>query len=265
VHPGGIDEPRLISFARALSAEGLTVTTPELASFAALRLDPRVVDDLGRCVEWLAARSARRSIGAIGISVGGGVLLRVAARTRSVHAIWTIGAHHDLAGLDDFWFAPAEEHYGAQVLAHAFADEYFEPADAPRAARAIRAGFTGEAGPTLEPSLAASVRALRQPVLAPDVVERLRAILDRHGAQLRALSPRGHLGDVDARVFVLHGADDPIVPAEEARAIARELRPGERAQVLRSPVLRHAETPASSSVADQWRLVRFAAAALDAF
>jgi predicted esterase len=56
-------------------------------------------------------------------------------------------------------------------------------------------------------------------------------------------------------VFLLHGIDDPVIPATESEHLAAEL--GDRATLLVSRALRHAESAKEASLADKLALLRF--------
>ena len=58
---------------------------------------------------------------------------------------------------------------------------------------------------------------------------------------LAAVSPRGQLGRVRVPVFMLHGANDPLVPAFESVRIARELPEGTLRAFLVTPALSHVD------------------------
>src|SRR5690606_21110023 len=92
VHPDGIDEPRLVRFARSLAAAGLLVYTPELPALARARLDPGTASVLADACSAIARREHRRSLGVVGISFGGGLALRAASQTEVIGAVLAIGA-----------------------------------------------------------------------------------------------------------------------------------------------------------------------------
>lgn len=266
VHPDGIDEPRLVRFAQALASEGFVVVTPELEALASVRLDPNASTALASACDAIARLEGRSALGVIGISVGGGLALVAAPRTERIGAILAIGPHHQIAELAQTWLDDDEsERYGAQVLAYAYADDYFEGIPDADAVRAALGALLREERPELA-SLSPEARARLDPLrhgheLAP-AAPRLRQIVEAHAADLAALSPAGHLVDVKVPVFLLHGQGDPLVPSTESRAIQRE-RP-EGTQLLRTPLLGHADHR-EVSLLDQLEVVRFMAGALAAF
>lgn len=74
VHHLGIDEPRLIAFARALSSCGLRVITPELPDIRDYRIDPTSIRTIGETTRW-AAQQAGNPVGVMGLSFSGGLAL----------------------------------------------------------------------------------------------------------------------------------------------------------------------------------------------
>ncbi|MEQ8725460.1 MAG: hypothetical protein RID81_29505 [Sandaracinaceae bacterium] len=267
-HPEGIDEPRLVRFAELLAEAGFDVTTPEIPALRALRFDDGAVDQIAR-----AARALGPHVGVVGISFGGGLALIAASEEPSIHTVWTVGAHHDATRLAAWWrgepiagpggdrFDAEAERYGAQVLAHAYAEDYFDPAEA-AAARAALADVLHRRAPDLE-GLSAPTRARVDALRQGTGLDRaaLAALTERHRDELSAISPAGHLSQLRARVFVLHGEGDPLVAPTESAWIARELPPPARGAVLRTPLLGHADL-ADVGLAAQWDVVRFAARAL---
>jgi pimeloyl-ACP methyl ester carboxylesterase len=60
-----------------------------------------------------------------------------------------------------------------------------------------------------------------------------------------------------APVFLIHGADDNVVPAIESQLLAARLRSARQVTLLVSPLITHAEVDQESSAGDVWELVRF--------
>jgi hypothetical protein len=216
IHPDGIDEARLVAFARALAATGAPVLTPELADLVARRMTASTIDDIDRVVR-AHAESTEHPVGVWGICVAGGLALLAAAQpgaeSRFDHVV-AVGAHADRARVVRF-------HSGEAVR-----------------------GPDGEA-PTAPPH-----RYGKQ------------VILSAHVPDLAAVSPRGRLAGLQIPVFLVHGSDDPIIPAFETRDLAREVPAQALRGALVTPVLRHAEAAGTPDAADAWALVRFVAAVL---
>ena len=60
-----------------------------------------------------------------------------------------------------------------------------------------------------------------------------------------------------APVFLLHGADDPVVPASEMLLLARELRQTTPVHAFASRLITHAEANRGVALAEMWRLAGF--------
>ena len=204
--PDGIDDPRLVRFARALAGAGLEVLTPELQALIEPRVDPRCLGTLGAAVKMLAAQTGC-PVGLVGLSLAGGLALLAAADPRLAEPIGylvCIGAHHDLG----------------RVCRHLLAN--------------------------------------------PEGARRVKGFADVTPEALAAVSPRGQLDRVGAPVFLLHGANDPVIPATESRRIARELRPGTLRASLVTPALSHVDFGGSGVTAEEARaLVNFLAGVLE--
>jgi acetyl esterase/lipase len=109
-------------------------------------------------------------------------------------------------------------------------------------------------------ALAEPAHALAAMALAADVKglgSRLLPYVDALGGAT-ALSPDKSPVPT-APVFILHGADDTLVPSSEAAALDADLRARGTPTVttLVTPILSHADVEAPTSAGDAWRLVRF--------
>lgn len=54
LHPAGIEEPRLVGFARELAKSGLTVMTPGIAELSRFEIIPLLTDHIERVALWLS-------------------------------------------------------------------------------------------------------------------------------------------------------------------------------------------------------------------
>ena len=102
LHTAGIDEPRLIAFARELARSRLTVVTPEIPGLAQFSITRTLTDDIERVARWLAVDSglaASGRIGLVGISFSGGLAIVAAGRPSlrdRVLYVLSVGGHGDL-------------------------------------------------------------------------------------------------------------------------------------------------------------------------
>ena len=279
VHPLGIEEPRLVSFARALSASGITVFTPPVQELADFRISPASIPTIGLAAQALHQQIGRGPVGIIGFSFAGGLALLAAADPRyagDIGFVASIGAHDDLTRVARFFFAdqiqtvdgktvlmPAHE-YGGGVLAYTKAEKFF-PGEPENARAAIRDWLTGAPDQELkaaESKLSSRARArfemLRSRQFGESVTDFLRIIEESHD-EMSAVSPRGRLANLHARVYLLHGTEDNVIPVSEADWLASDI-PSKllKAKVL-SPAIVHVEPGAKIPLRQELELVDYIA------
>jgi fermentation-respiration switch protein FrsA (DUF1100 family) len=94
----------------------------------------------------------------------------------------------------------------------------------------------------------------------------LGAVLAPHLAALAsdnpALSPERAHGTPTAPVFLLHGADDTVIPAAESVLLSRSLEGRTAVRLLLSRLITHAEANDTASAMETWKLVSFWASVL---
>ena len=276
VHRLGIDEPRLERFSRALAASGVVVLTPEVKELRDYRVAPASIDTVGVAVRALAERTGRRHVGLMGMSFGGGIALLTAADPRFADAIGfvvAVGAHADLARVSRFFATdlveepsgastPLRAHeYGATVLVYSHADQFFPPAEAAKAADALRLWLWEQKAEAraIAAELSPEVRAKVERLFAADVASMRGELLDAIGrleGAMAEVSPRGRLDALRANVYLLHGAGDVVIPASETLWLAREVPPARLRAVLVSPAIQHVELK-EPTARDKWELVHF--------
>jgi pimeloyl-ACP methyl ester carboxylesterase len=279
VHRLGMDEPRLVGFSRALAADGLIVMTPQLPALADYRVDDSDIATIGDSARALAQATGARQVGVLGLSFAGGLALLAAAdpgwRDAIAYTI-AVGAHDDLARVMRFFVtgdAPrpdgtierlAPHEYGALVVAYSHVDDFFGAADSERARQAIRLylGERSSEAKALAATLAPESRRKMQDIfdqrrewLAPALL----AEIERHGDELRRVSPHGQLGGLRAPVLLLHGAGDNVIPAIETLWLEREVPPQQLRAALVSRAISHVELGGKPDVRDRLALVNWVA------
>src|SRR5262245_10826604 len=248
IHREGMNERRMVPFARELAQAGLVVMTPEMTDLADYRITPQGVLVIRDAAVYLAGRrdlidAADRSVGILGFSFAGGLSLVAGADPAlagHLAYVVSVGGHHDLERVLRFLIRnkvetpaglvsmPAHD-YGLVVLLYGAVDRFApEPdrvalRDALRAslhqdraaATAAAARLTTDRGKQLWQL--ADTRKLQ--TLAPE----LEALVDEQRAQLAALSPRGRLAAIHAPVYLVHGVSDAVIPASETEWAGAEL------------------------------------------
>src|SRR5262249_18169120 len=103
VHAAGIDEPRIVGFARDIAGTGHPVLTVELPDLKQYQITARSTDMIEDAASWMLRtptfRAADGRIGMLGISFGGGLSVVAAGRTSirdRVAFVMAFGGHGDL-------------------------------------------------------------------------------------------------------------------------------------------------------------------------
>jgi len=295
VHAAGIDEPRLVGFARDLASIGHPVLTVELPDLTRYAITTRTTDMIEDAAGWMLRQGAYRGgdgrIGMLGISFGGGLSVVAAGRPAirdGIAFVMAFGGHADLprtlrylcTGLQPDGLSRPPHDYGLAIVLLGAAPQVVPPAQVGPLQQAIRSFLEAsrlamvdqqkaadefEHAKTLAATLAEPARTYMGYVNARDVA-RLGPVLLPHVTELGgdpALSPaRSPLPA--ATVFLLHGTEDNVVPAIESTLLARHIQEhGGRVRVLLTPLITHAEVDRGSTAAAIWRLIDFWAAVLE--
>jgi dienelactone hydrolase len=295
VHAAGIDEPRLVGFARDIAAMGHPVLTVELPDLARYAITTRTTDMIEDAAGWMMRQARYRGrdgrIGMLGISFGGGLSIVAAARPairNGVAFVMAFGGHADLprtlrylcTGLQADGVTRPPHDYGLAIVLLGAAARVVPPAQVEPLREAIRSFLEASRlamvdqqkaavefahAVTLAATLAEPARTYMGYVNARDVA-RLGPVLLPHVAELggdAALSPaRSPLPS--APIYLLHGTEDNVVPAIESTLLASHIHEhGGQVRVLLTPLITHAEVDRGSTVAALWRLIHFWAAVLE--
>jgi len=282
VHHLGIDEPRLVAFARALSASGIQVLTPELASLADYHLDARCIDTIGYAARDLS-QSLHQKVGVLGISFGGGLSLLAASNPqfeRYIRFVVSVGAHDDLERVSQFFISDqiarpdgtmltmAAHDYGALILIYSHTEDFFPPADVKAAHEALRLLLwekvddsrkqTGQLSPSSRAKMELLYNRQVDP-LAPEIEQ----VIAQHRGEMAAVSPHDQLKSLHVPVLLLHGAADNVIPPTELLWLEHDVPPANLVMALTSPVLSHVSLEGKPTLADNLRLVHFMAKMLE--
>jgi dienelactone hydrolase len=294
IHSMGVEEPRLTALARDLAGAGMRVMALALPDLQRYRITLDATDVLEDAVAWMASQESLApdgKIGVLGVSFAGGLAIAAAGRPAirdRVAFVVSFGGHGDLRRVMHYLTtgeAPVvagltthpPHDYGVAVILYDLADRGVVPDDQVAGLRHgvetfllasqltlvsmdeanatfAKARAMAEAMP--EPSRTymgyvndRSVTKLG-PVLAPFLVEL--------GADNPAVSPERGTTVPSARIYLLHGHDDTVIPAAESAILGERLRQaGANVRVLLSGLITHAELNDSASWRDAWQLVSF--------
>lgn len=278
VHYLGIDEPRLVAFARAMASSGLRVLTPELSSLADYHVEPESIDLIGYLARALST-SLGKKVGVLGISFGGGLSLMTAADPAFapyLGFVVSVGAHDDLERVSHFLITNRIERpdgsiltmtaheYGALILIYSHVEDFFSPADVPTAHDALRLLLWEKVDDSRKRAEQLSPDSRRKMELLyghheEELASEIAAAIVRHRAEMSPVSPHGHLGSLHVPVLLLHGAADNVIPPSELLWLQQDVPHNALKSALISPAISHVDMGGKPSVADTFRLVHFMA------
>jgi len=289
IQAGGVDEPRLATFAARLAGTGALVVTVPLPDLRVFRVTPRSTDMIEDAVRWMSSRpelAPEGRIGLVGISFAGGLAIVAAGRPGledRLTMVVAIGSHGDLprvmsylcGGLTADARRPPPHDYGVAIIALAAADRLVPPDQVDDFSDTVLTFLRASSLASIEPassdrlfetartraaSLPDPARQLAGWVNARDVGAlgpRLLPFIEALGGD-PALSPsRSPIPRVP--VFLLHGPDDTVIPSTELDLLRADLeaRGNTDVRALLTPILRHADLRDRISLGDAWALVRF--------
>ncbi len=284
IHHLGMEEPRLISFARAVAGTGLAVLTPQIDALADYHVDAASISDIGESVVWLGNRLRKRQVTLAGISFAGGLSLLAATDDQyapRIRALVLMGAYDDLARVSRFLATgvqempdgtkqPHEAHdYGASVFVYAHLGQFFPQADLGAAHEALREWLWEQpdqakiAMEKLSPPARATMDALLNRRIE-EVRPRILSAIQTDTPELEAISPSGKLASLRVPVFVLHGSADNIIPPAESLWMERDIPREDLREVLITEAFSHVDPAKGASLWEKLRLVHFVAGVLRA-
>jgi pimeloyl-ACP methyl ester carboxylesterase len=280
VHHLGMQDPRMVNLARAMASAGFVVATPELHDLTEYHVTPQTVDTIGQSAIWFQQQT-HHAVGIVALSFAGGLALMAAARPEyadKMGYVLAVGAHDDMARVARFFATnlmeepdgtrvPFQAHeYGVLILAYSHLEDFFTSEDVPVARQSLRQRLWETPDPmntaaSLSPAGAGQMKLL---VYHREQLEKaFLAVIERHRAEMSAVSPAGRLKSLTMPVYLLHGAGDNIIPPAESRWLAREVPPSELRGLLISRALSHVDVENKVSFRDQWDLIRFMGRVLD--
>lgn len=284
VHHLGIDEPRLVGFARAMASCGLRVLTPELPGIKDYHVDLGSARVIGASARWFAKQTGA-PVGALGLSFSGGLALVAAgdpAYAKDFKFVVAVGSQDEMMHVANFYLTGQEvrpdgtterlapHEYGPLVLEYEHLEDFVSTEDEEAIRPVLRDHLYED---SRGEKLAEAKLNLRQKLEATQLMNsssmvtmaKLAASEVKHAREMEELSPHDLLPTMSTPVYLLHGQADNIIPAAETLWMAKELPRTTLQEVLVSPVLSHLDLDeAKPRVEDQWRLVHFFALVMHA-
>jgi dienelactone hydrolase len=287
INPAGVDEPRLIAFARTLAASGVAVVTVAPNDLVMFRVTADDTDRIEDALQWLVTQpllTTRGRPGVIGVSFAGGLAIVAAGRPAVRHRlafVVSLGGHGDLprvlrflctGELADGTRAHPQD-YGTAVVLLNVIDRLVPPAQVEPLRAAILAFIDASTLGLFDPSAARRafdrVRVLEAALPEPAAtwMRRVRARdVKGSGPQLLphalamgadpALSPE-RSSTPAAPVFLLHGIGDTLIPTLETDRLASWLQSRTAVRALVTPLVAHTDIAPEVRFPDAWRAVAF--------
>lgn len=278
----GKDDARLVAFAQTLARAQFLVFVPDLANLRQLSVSSRDAQALSRAVRFLAQQSGvgrHASVGIVALSYAAGPALLAATAEetrRSVRFVYAIGPYFDIrstiaflttghfrAKTEDPWFRAAPSPYAVWVFVRSCAVLLRDPAD--------RRTLTAMADNKIDdPQADISDMARR---LGPEgrrifdllenddpdkVGEFIAGLPEAVRDELRRLDVSGRdIGDFGARLILIHGRDDTLIPYTESLALETKLT-NARVDLFVVDSLQHVELRGSGfrDILKLWRASR---------
>ena len=278
----GKDDPRLIAFANTLARARFLVFVPDLVNLRHLNVSSKDAAALSRAIRYAASHTgvgADASVGMVAFSYAAGpaLLAAMAEETRhNVRFVYAVGPYFSLEmvvtylttghyrqNADSPWTVSAPSPYAIWVFVHSCA-AWLEDPDDRRILTAIADAKLADPEAEISVALARmgpegrAIFALldnSDPEKVPGLIAGLPAPLL---SELRALDVSTRdLGDLKARIILIHGRDDRLIPHTESLALASALASG-RASLSVIENLEHVELRLSniSDAFKLWQAVR---------
>lgn len=282
VHHLGIEEPRLVALARAISASGIRVLTPELLSLADYHVDSGCIALIGYSARSLSS-SLGQTVGVLGISFAGGLSLLAASDPQFepyIRLVVSVGAHDDLERVLRFFITNTisrpggttlhlqAHEYGPLILIYSHLDEFFPPADVATAHEALRLLLWEKVDESRKRAEALSPPSRQKMELLYNhnveaLAGEMKQAIAQHREEMAPVSPHGRLQSLRVPVLLLHGAADNVIPPSELLWLQQDVPRAFLKSALISPAISHASMEGEPSLADKLRLVHFMAQMLE--
>ncbi len=277
MHRLGIDDPRLVSSARAVASSGFFVMTPQVSGIADYRVEGESAELIGVAVRSFAQELKLPKVGILAISFAGGLSLLAASDPHysgSIAWVASVGGYYDLAHVLRF-FATGEavrpdgsiEHmrpheYGPLIVVYDEPQDFFAPQDVQVAREALKLLLAeqGKASEALTKAMTPDDQEIMQRIYHKQRASFAPAILaeiDKRGEELAAASPAGHLQSLHVPVLLLHGSDDVIIPPTEILWLQRDIPKKYLLDALISPAIGHVNFDAKVTLRDRLALVHW--------
>ncbi len=245
----GKDDPRLVAFATTLARARFAVLVPDIASLRELKVNPDNVREVADAFAWLSTESGLTATGrggmvAFSYAAGPAILAALEPELRPrAQFILAVGPYHDLEQVltffttgwfrqEDAWRHLEPNEYGKWVFVLSNLDRLSDPLDREllRAMAERKKADLAAALDDLAAPLHAEGRSLyafitnRDRQRAPELLLQLPAAIRSDIAALDLANK--DLSSLGARLILIHGRDDSIIPYTESIALTAAIPKG---------------------------------------
>lgn len=262
--PRGNDDPRFTAFAATLARAGFAVVAPEMPGFRELRVRPQDAREIADALRYALSRpelapGGRAGVFAFSYAAGPAVLAALEPDIRDeVNFIAALGGYHNLPRAmrffttgwyehDGVWHYLAPDDTGRMVLAYSSLDYLDAPGDKKIFEQMVNARLKDPAA-----DLTLLARQLSPPgntvyALAVNTDrERFAELLDQLPSAMRDDIARLDLARHDlsrlkARLWLVHGKNDNLIPWTESLALAKAAPSGKTRVFLVHGVIGHVD------------------------
>ena len=278
LHQLGMDEPRLVNFAKSLAETGIEVLTPQVDAIADYRVEPQTIDLIGAAAQFLAARAGEK-VGVLGLSFAGGLSLMAASDpkySKDISFVAAVGAQDDVLRVEHYlvegqthWpdgrlLATPPNEYGWLIVIYSHPEDFFAPADVEGARESLRLLLHEDVKGANARASQLSVEGQRLMKAILDhhrelFRETLLADLNKHAAEADAVSPHHHLQALKAKVLLVHGEGDDVIPPSETEWLAGDIPKDDLQEALISRAISHVSLEKSPGSSDQVAVIHWIA------
>lgn len=233
--PTGYRDSIMVRLATCMAQTGLQVVTPDIQSEQHLLMRFDAISDIDEVVRW-AATQKKQTVSLMGVSFSGGLVVTAAAQPGYAHYLRTVlsvSGYNDIYRLGRYYIQYGEEgpdHHVDPVkpplesplyMALQYIDEMVPAADIP-AMGEVTLDRLDKQPEKEQHDLERLTPAQRKLYLdlqlleTPEIRAKYLALLNRHHAELAAISPHSSIAGLKAPLYLLHGEIDPTIPLSEA-------------------------------------------------
>ena len=243
--PEGKDDPRLVAFAKTLSRGRFAVLVPDMQGVRHLRVRPEDTQEVADAFRYLISQEplspgGRAGMAAVSYAVGPAILAALKPDLRDrVNVILAIGGYYDILNVLTYvttgqyqapggpWQKGKPNPYGKWVYVLSNVDQLKDPNDRrlleTMAQRRIDdpgapiEDLVGQLGPEGQ-----SVYAFVTATTPEEVAERFKQLPPKVQEDIAGLDVSRHdLSPLAAKLILVHGKEDPVIPYTESIRLAR--------------------------------------------